>query len=99
MLVLTRKSEESIRIGDDVVIKVIRTGKGTVKLGISAPSDVRVLRGELVEQADAALAAAETAEAAGDDADDDAFAYEPGGEFALPASVACGGYVALPAMA
>ena len=92
MLVLTRKSEESIRIGEDVVIKVIRTGKGTVKLGIDAPADVRVLRGELVEQVEEFAAADE------DGDEDDAFSYEADGEFALPASVACGGYVALPAL-
>ena len=49
MLVLTRKPAETIRIGEDIVIKVIKTGKGTVKIGIEAPSDVRVMRGELVE--------------------------------------------------
>jgi carbon storage regulator len=37
-----------IRVGDNVVIKVIKTGKGSVKIGIEAPADVRVLRGELV---------------------------------------------------
>ena len=47
MLVLTRKRNEMIRIGDDVVVKVIKTGKGSVKIGIEAPSNVRVLRGEL----------------------------------------------------
>ncbi len=47
MLVLSRKQEETIRIGDDIVIKVIKTGHGTVKIGIVAPSSVRVLRGEL----------------------------------------------------
>ena len=51
MLVLTRKPAETIRIGDSVVIKVIKTGRGTVKLGIDAPQDVRVLRGELVVEA------------------------------------------------
>ena len=49
MLVLTRKPAEIIRIGEDIVIKVIKTGKGTVKIGIEAPSNVRVMRGELVE--------------------------------------------------
>lgn len=48
MLVLTRKQEETIRIGDDVVIKVIKTGHGTVKIGIEAPNHIRVLRGELL---------------------------------------------------
>lgn len=47
MLVLTRKKTESIKIGNDIVITVIQTGKGTVRLGIEAPAHVRVLRGEL----------------------------------------------------
>ena len=47
MLVLTRKRSELIRIGDDIVIKVIKTGRSTVKIGIDAPENVRVLRGEL----------------------------------------------------
>ena len=50
MLVLTRKAAETIRIGDDIVIKVIKTGSGTVKIGIEAPADVRVMRGELIEE-------------------------------------------------
>lgn len=50
MLVLTRKQSEMIQIGDDVVIKVIRTGKSTVKIGIEAPSHVRVLRAELCDE-------------------------------------------------
>ena len=49
MLVITRKRSQFIRIGQDVTIKVIRTGKGAVKIGIDAPQDVRVLRGELIE--------------------------------------------------
>lgn len=47
MLVLTRKPAETIRIGSDIVVKVIRTQRGTVKLGIDAPEDVRIVRGEL----------------------------------------------------
>jgi carbon storage regulator len=47
MLVLTRKRAQTIRIGEDVVIKVIRTGRNAVKIGIQAPENVRVLRGEL----------------------------------------------------
>ena len=51
MLVLTRKAEETIHIGEDVVLKVIRTGSGSVKIGIDAPKTVRVIRGELLEAA------------------------------------------------
>lgn len=47
MLVLTRKSNEKIRIGDDIVITVLRTKGKAVRLGIEAPSDMRVLRGEI----------------------------------------------------
>ncbi|MBL8814941.1 MAG: carbon storage regulator [Planctomyces sp.] len=49
MLVLTRKLEETIVIGEDIVVKVIRTGSGSVKLGIIAPKHIQVLRGELLE--------------------------------------------------
>jgi carbon storage regulator len=49
MLVLTRKQSEMIHIGDDIVIKVIRTGRGSVKIGVQAPDEVRVLRAELLE--------------------------------------------------
>ena len=49
MLVLTRKRDEAIKIGDEIIIKVIHTGKGSVKLGIEAPAHIRVLRGELTE--------------------------------------------------
>ena len=47
MLVLTRKSSEMIQIGEDIVVKVIKTGRSTVKIGVDAPSNVRVFRAEL----------------------------------------------------
>ena len=49
MLVLARKLDESIVIGDDVVVKVISIEKGVVKLGIEAPSSVSIMRSELLE--------------------------------------------------
>lgn len=49
MLVLTRKRNEKIKIGDDIVITVVETSRGNVKLGIQAPNTVRVLRAELTE--------------------------------------------------
>jgi carbon storage regulator CsrA len=49
MLVLSRKLDESIVIGDDVVVKVIGVERGVVKLGIDAPSDISILRSELLE--------------------------------------------------
>lgn len=50
MLVLTRKRTESIKIGEDIVITVIHTSGGSVKLGIQAPANVRVLRAELSDK-------------------------------------------------
>lgn len=50
MLVLTRKRSEMIRIGDNIVVKVIQTGRSSVKIGIEAPLDVRVLRSELRDE-------------------------------------------------
>uniref|UniRef100_A0A7C2JXY5 Translational regulator CsrA n=1 Tax=Schlesneria paludicola TaxID=360056 RepID=A0A7C2JXY5_9PLAN len=47
MLVLTRKRDGVIRIGENIVIRVIRTGKSSVKIGVEAPANVRVVRGEL----------------------------------------------------
>jgi carbon storage regulator len=49
MLVLTRKKAEEIRIGDNIVIKILQAGPNKVKIGIEAPKDVRVLRGEKTE--------------------------------------------------
>jgi len=49
MLVLARKLDESIVIGDDIVIKVISVDKGVVKLGIDAPREVSIIRSELIE--------------------------------------------------
>jgi carbon storage regulator len=47
MLVLTRKQNEKIQIGNEIVITILRMkGKG-VRLGIQAPPEVSVLRGEL----------------------------------------------------
>jgi carbon storage regulator len=48
MLVLTRKQQEKIRIGDDIVVTVLRMKGKSVRLGIEAPGDIAVLRGELV---------------------------------------------------
>jgi len=49
MLVLSRKSGERIRIGEDVAITVVRIGPNTVRLGIEAPRDLSILREELCE--------------------------------------------------
>ena len=47
MLILARKEEESIVIGDDIIIKVVSIDKGSVKLGFEAPPHLLILREEL----------------------------------------------------
>lgn len=47
MLVLTRKAEQKIQIGPDVVITILDVKGRYVRIGIEAPSEVRILRGEL----------------------------------------------------
>ena len=47
MLVLSRKPSETIIIGDNIVLTVLRVEGNKVRLGIEAPGDVPILRGEL----------------------------------------------------
>ena len=50
MLVLTRKLDESIVIGENVVIQVLETRGGQIRLGITAPREVSVHRQEVYER-------------------------------------------------
>lgn len=50
MLVLTRKSGEAIRIGDDITIRVIRLHRNQVQIGIDAPQGIPVYRQEIYDQ-------------------------------------------------
>ena len=47
MLVLSRRKSEQIRLGDSIVVTVVKVTGDRVRLGIEAPSDLLVLRGEL----------------------------------------------------
>jgi carbon storage regulator CsrA len=49
MLVLTRKRDEQIQIGNNVTITVVRLAGGTVRIGIDAPPEVWIRRGELLQ--------------------------------------------------
>lgn len=52
MLVLSRKQQQEIVIGDNVKITVLKVKGNTVRLGIEAPRDVKVIRGELPREDD-----------------------------------------------
>ncbi len=47
MLVITRRVNESIRIGDNIEVKVVAIERGKVRLGVLAPPDVPIYREEL----------------------------------------------------
>ena len=49
MLILKRKQNEGFMIGRDIHIVVFETCDGSVKIGIDAPEDIKVLRDELWE--------------------------------------------------
>jgi len=62
MLVLTRRVGEGVRIGDEIEVVVVAVRGDQVRVGIRAPREVPVVRGELLEQVEREnLAAAESA--------------------------------------
>jgi len=47
MLILSRRTGESITISDDITVTIVGVSGGQVRLGITAPREVRVLREEI----------------------------------------------------
>lgn len=47
MLVLSRRVNENIIISDNIVVEVLEIRHGTVKIGIQAPKEILIMRGEL----------------------------------------------------
>lgn len=50
MLVLTRKLGETIVIGDDIIVKVVDIHGKQIRLGIEAPTEITIFRGEIYER-------------------------------------------------
>lgn len=50
MLVLSRKRDEVVRIGDDIIVSVVDIRGDKVRLGFTAPGDIPVHRGEIYDQ-------------------------------------------------
>ena len=59
MLVLSRKESERIRLGDSIVVTIVKVSGDKVRVGIQAPEDVLVLRDELDKWDEATRSAAE----------------------------------------
>lgn len=53
MLVITRTLNEEIHIGDGIKVKILRTGS-QIRVGVTAPPEVKILRAELAEKTEAA---------------------------------------------
>jgi len=49
MLVLSRKKDEKLMIGEDIEVTIVEVKGETVKIGISAPPEVKIYRGELLD--------------------------------------------------
>jgi carbon storage regulator CsrA len=58
MLVLTRKPNQSVRIGESITVNIVRIRGNTVQLGIQAPKDVGILRTEIIDRQSAEPGAA-----------------------------------------
>jgi carbon storage regulator len=67
MLVLTRRSNQSIMIGDDIEVSVLSTEGAKVRLGIRAPRNIRVFRREVYLEIEQERTAARSAAGAATD--------------------------------
>jgi carbon storage regulator CsrA len=92
MLVLTRKLQERIHVGDNITITVVRVQGNSVRLGVEAPKHVRVVRGEVAAK-DAQAAAATVPASSGCDHTD---ASEAGDEADGPANLNGRGATGIP---
>ncbi|WP_338806776.1 carbon storage regulator CsrA [Pseudomonas chlororaphis] len=61
MLVLTRRNGETIKIGDDIIIRILAVSGGQIRLGIESPQEVPVHRGEVYERIQKMIAGKRTA--------------------------------------
>ena len=50
MLILSRKTDQAIRVGDDIEISITKIEGDSVKIGITAPRSISILRKEILEE-------------------------------------------------
>ena len=89
MLVLTRKSQQRIRIGNDITVTILKLKGNAVSVGIDAPRNVRVVRGELTpHESPLTGCRVDGCRADGEDGVDEAETEKAGGEDDLQAATA-----------
>ena len=49
MLVITRKNNESLVIGDNIEINILEISNGKVRIGINAPNEIKIIRKEIID--------------------------------------------------
>jgi len=49
LLVLSRKEQQEIVIGENVIVKIVKVAAGKIKIGVTAPDDVRVRRLDMLQ--------------------------------------------------
>lgn len=67
MLVVTRKKDEKLVIGENIEVQVLRIGRENVRLGIKAPADVSIYRYEIYEAIQSRERAARESGSGGED--------------------------------
>ena len=91
MLVLTRKLQEKITIAGNITVTVLRVKGQTVRIGIEAPREIRVVRGELPPEEAGETAAGDSEDGAGTEAPgEDAPALNRMAASSKPISENCG---------
>ena len=50
MLVLSRKQDQKIQIGEEISVQIVRIRGNTIQIGITAPRDIHIIRSELLER-------------------------------------------------
>ena len=77
MLILSRKQGETIQVGDDITLTVVRIGPNTVRIGIDAPSDMNIVRSELLTESAVHGSSQDDARMDGEGQDAPCFDHEP----------------------
>jgi len=50
MLVISRKENQRVKLGENIEIVIVEISKNQVKIGIEAPKEIKILRSELLEE-------------------------------------------------